>query len=82
MCIFYCYNYTIILILLLYYLFTFLYFVSYSGHADILKRLEEGLQGQAGLYLGGNYRTGVAIGDCVQYGVDVAAQVEKYLRNY
>ena len=47
-----------------------------------MKRLEEGLQGQAGLYLGGNYRTGVAIGDCIQYGVDVAAQVEKYLRNY
>ena len=50
-----------------------------KGHLDILKSLEQGLKKTPGLFLGGNYRTGVAFGDCVQYGADVAADVSAYL---
>jgi oxygen-dependent protoporphyrinogen oxidase len=50
-----------------------------SGHKDLLARLEKGLESTPGLFLGGNYRTGVALGDCVQFGVTVADGVDKYL---
>ena len=49
------------------------------GHMDILARVEDGCKNTPGLYLGGNYKTGVAFGDCVQYGVDIAKTVNTYL---
>jgi protoporphyrinogen/coproporphyrinogen III oxidase len=50
-----------------------------KGHLEILKDLEDGCKRWKGLYLGGNYKTGVAFGDCVQYGADVAKEVSDYL---
>ena len=50
-----------------------------KGHLDILRSVEEGCKAAPGLFLGGNYRTGVAFGDCVQYGADVATEVASYL---
>ena len=50
-----------------------------KGHFDLLQRLAEDEAKVPGFYLGGNYRTGVAFGDCVQFGWDEAAKVSKYL---
>ncbi|KAL7556368.1 hypothetical protein ACA910_006294 [Epithemia clementina (nom. ined.)] len=51
-----------------------------KGHFDLLQRLAEDEAKCPGFYLGGNYRTGVAFGDCVQFGWDEAARVADYLK--
>jgi len=49
------------------------------GHLDILNDIEKDEKNAPGLFLGGNYRTGVAFGDCVQYGINEAAKISEYL---
>lgn len=51
-----------------------------KGHAQILQDIEEGMAKAPGLILGGNYRTGVAFGDCVQWGYQEAERIESILR--
>jgi protoporphyrinogen/coproporphyrinogen III oxidase len=50
-----------------------------KGHLDILDALEKDERKCPGLYLGGNYRTGVAFGDCVQFGFQEAEKVSNFL---
>jgi protoporphyrinogen/coproporphyrinogen III oxidase len=50
-----------------------------KGHLDIIRKLEVDEAKCPGLYLGGNYRTGVAFGDCVQFGFTEAAKVAQFL---
>ena len=50
------------------------------GHLDILSALEEDEKKTPGLFLGGNYRTGVAFGDCVAYGIDEAKKIADFLK--
>lgn len=51
-----------------------------KGHLEILKALEADEAKCAGLYLGGNYRTGVAFGDCIQFGWTEAERVASFLQ--
>jgi len=49
------------------------------GHAQILGELEAAEQNAPGLWVCGNYRTGVAFPDCVTYGYEHAKVVVDYL---
>ncbi|KAJ1626212.1 hypothetical protein T492DRAFT_1034436, partial [Pavlovales sp. CCMP2436] len=46
-----------------------------KGHGQVLAALEAFEALNPGLFLGGNYRTGVAFGDCVAFGIDEAARI-------
>jgi len=50
-----------------------------KGHLDILAAVEKDESACPGFFLGGNYRTGVAFGDCVQFGWTEAERVAKFL---
>lgn len=51
------------------------------GHLDLQKEAREGLRkaGMEGVFLGGNYMTGVALGRVVEYGRDAAAEICEFV---
>lgn len=54
------------------------------GHLDLLDAAKAGLSknGLQGLFLGGNYVTGVALGRCVEGAYEIAGEVTNYLSKY
>lgn len=54
------------------------------GHLDLLDSARAGLSngGFKGVFLGGNYVSGVALGRCVEGAYEVAAEVTDYLSRY
>ena len=50
-----------------------------KGHLEILDALEKDEAKCPGFFLGGNYRTGVAFGDCVGFGLTEAQRVADFL---
>ncbi|CAN0885161.1 Protoporphyrinogen oxidase 1, chloroplastic [Linum grandiflorum] len=54
------------------------------GHLDTLESAKSALResGLGGLYLGGNYASGVALGRCVEAADEAAAQVTDFLSQY
>jgi protoporphyrinogen/coproporphyrinogen III oxidase len=51
-----------------------------KGHLSILADLAKDEEKCLGFFLGGNYRTGVAFGDCVQFGWTEAEKVASFLK--
>ncbi|CAL53621.1 Protoporphyrinogen oxidase, C-terminal domain [Ostreococcus tauri] len=56
------------------------------GHLDVLAEAENALEAAAcgekdGLFLGGNYTAGVALGRCVEFGVEQADEVATFLKS-
>ncbi|VEU36621.1 unnamed protein product [Pseudo-nitzschia multistriata] len=49
------------------------------GHLPIMKELEEAEAKHPGLWVCGNYRTGVAFPDCVTFGYEKAKEVKSFL---
>ena len=49
------------------------------GHAEIIEELERAEAKVPGLWVCGNYRTGVAFPDCVTFGYEHAKVVQQYL---
>ncbi|CAL9009198.1 unnamed protein product [Prunus brigantina] len=52
------------------------------GHFDVLDAAKAALSNSQGLFLGGNYVTGVALGRCVEGAYDVAAEVANFVSRY
>jgi hypothetical protein len=49
------------------------------GTNTLRVQLDAGVSKCPGMYLGGNYISGVAFGDCVQWGVDTAPKIAAFL---
>mmetsp|Transcript_32158 Transcript_32158/g.44848 ORF Transcript_32158/g.44848 Transcript_32158/m.44848 type:complete len:135 (+) Transcript_32158:136-540(+) len=49
-----------------------------KGHLDVLEQIAQNTP--EGLFLGGNYKTGVAFGDCVDYGIQEAKTISSYVK--
>jgi protoporphyrinogen/coproporphyrinogen III oxidase len=49
------------------------------GYFDIMDKVRRALKDSPGVFLGGNYTSGVAFGDCVQWGLDAAQEIEQFI---
>jgi len=51
------------------------------GHQEILDTVQEELDSLPGIYVGGNYTSGVAFGDCVLWAKNTAPKIEQFLQS-
>ncbi len=52
------------------------------GHLEIVRRMEEFETQHPGLFISGNFRGGIAVGDCVINSERTALRVQEYLKNH
>lgn len=52
------------------------------GYWDIMEQAEKGLADHEGVFIGGNYTSGVAFGDCVLWGTETAPKIEKFVKEF
>lgn len=52
------------------------------GYWEIMGKATEGLEEHPGVFLGGNYTSGVAFGDCVLWGTETAPKILEYVKQY
>lgn len=52
------------------------------GYWDLMGEAEESLKSCPGIYLGGNYTSGVAFGDCVLWGTETAPKIAEYVESF
>ncbi|CEM28741.1 unnamed protein product [Vitrella brassicaformis CCMP3155] len=52
-----------------------------KGHLELLAEAEEGIAQVPGLFVGGNFKCGVAIGDCVEYGQTTADEMIAFIES-
>lgn len=50
------------------------------GYSEIMDKAKESLEDAEGVFLGGNYTSGVAFGDCVQWGFDYAPKIADFVK--
>lgn len=49
------------------------------GYWQVMEKVSTGLEQHPGIFLGGNYTSGVAFGDCVLWGIETAPEIVKYV---
>jgi protoporphyrinogen/coproporphyrinogen III oxidase len=52
----------------------------YIGHLDIMRQIDQFERNHPGFFLTGNYRGGIAVGDCVMNSEKVAKHVDEFLK--
>lgn len=52
-----------------------------KGHLKVLEDIRNEVKDTPGLFLGGNYISGVSVGDCIDYGATIANNISSYLLN-
>jgi oxygen-dependent protoporphyrinogen oxidase len=51
------------------------------GHQQLMEKVDAAEVEAPGLFIGGNFRGGVSLGDCVTRGEQVAGQIATFLRD-
>jgi oxygen-dependent protoporphyrinogen oxidase len=50
-----------------------------KGYSKVLEEVRNGAKNTPGLFLGGNYISGVSVGDCINYGATISNNISSYL---
>jgi protoporphyrinogen oxidase len=49
------------------------------GHSKVLEKVRSGVKKVPGLFVGGNFISGVSVGDCINYGAVMSNNISAFL---